>query len=81
MLIALISRKDVGTAWEIGYAMALGKKIYLVAFDEDCFTSKTNLMLAFSGRCFTIDKLAKFLVEGLDSADYVYIDRKWEEVE
>lgn len=81
VIIALVSRKDVGTAWEIGYAYALGKKVYLVALDETCFTSKTNLMLAFSGRCFTIDKLAKFLTGKLDSVDYVQIGRTWEGIE
>jgi nucleoside 2-deoxyribosyltransferase len=81
IVIALISRKDVGTAWEIGYAYALGKKIYLVTYDEDCFRSKTNLMLAYTGKCFTIDKLAKFLTSDLDSVDYIHIDRLWEDVE
>lgn len=82
MVIALVSRKDVGTAWEIGYANALGKKVYLVGFDETCFKSKTNLMLAFSGKCFTMDKLAEFLVDGyLDSADYLRVRESWEGLE
>ena len=81
IVIALISRKDVGTAWEIGYASAIEKPVYLVTYSEECFKSKTNLMLAYSGQCFTIDKLAKFLTVGLDSVDYVQIERMWDDVE
>lgn len=82
MIIALVSRKDVGTAWEIGYAKALNKPVYLIGFDETCFKSKTNLMLAFSGKCFTIDKLAEFLVDGyLDSVDYLRVGETWEGLE
>ncbi len=81
IIIALISRKDVGTAWEIGYAYALKKEIYLVGYDETCFKSKTNLMLAYTGKCFTIDKLDKFLTSGLDSSEFYYPERTWEDIE
>lgn len=80
-VVALVSRKDVGTAWEIGYAYAINKKVYLVGYDETCFTSKTNLMLAFSGKCFTVDKLSKFLRGELDSTDYINIGETWEGIE
>ena len=64
LLVALITEKDVGTAFEIGYARALGKDIILVGFSESDFERKTNLMLAFAGdQCITIDKLHK-LFEG-----------------
>ena len=80
-LIALVSRKDVGTAWEIGMAYALGKPVYLLGYDYTTFLSHTNVMLAFTGSCFTISKFAKFLVKGLDSDDYVQISNEWEGIE
>lgn len=79
VLVALISRKDVGTAFEIGMAKALGKKIILVAYDEDCYLSKTNIMLAFcTTECITIKKFSKFLQGSLESSDYVKINKTWE---
>ena len=81
LLIALIDRKDVGTAFEIGYAYAKGKEIYLVGYDESSFTTKTNLMLAFAGKCFTLDNLPKFLTQGLDSVDFIRIGETWEGLE
>lgn len=80
-VIALVSRKDVGTAWEIGMAYALGKPVYLLGYDDTTFLSHTNVMLAFCGKCFTIDKLAKFFVEGLEEKDFVTIEDKWEGIE
>lgn len=80
-VIALVSRKDVGTAWEIGMAYALGKPVYLLGYDETTFLSHTNVMLAFCGKCFTIDKLAKFFVEGLEERDFVTIKDEWEGIE
>lgn len=81
IVIALIDRKDVGTAWEIGMAYALNKEIYLLGYDKSSFTTKTNLMLAFTGRCFTLDKFAKFLTVGLQEEDYVTIGETWEGIE
>lgn len=80
-LVALVSRKDVGTAWEIGMAYALGKPVYLLGYDYTTFLSHTNVMLAFTGACFTINKFAKFLVEGLDNDDYIQINNDWEGIE
>jgi nucleoside 2-deoxyribosyltransferase len=80
-LIALVDDKDIGTAWEIGMAFALGKPIYLVGFDESTFEKRTNLMLAFSGKCFTVDKLYKFLTCGLGHDEFVNIEKKWEVLE
>ena len=37
VVIANIASKDVGTAYEIGYAKALGKQIILLGCDETCF--------------------------------------------
>lgn len=79
IVVALISRKDVGTAFEIGMAKALGKKIVLLAYDEDCYISKTNIMLAFcTTECITIRKFAKFLQGSLTRDDYVKISKGWE---
>lgn len=81
LMIALVDDKDVGTAWEIGMAYSLGKPIYLVGFDESTFKKKTNLMLAFTGKCFTVDKFYKFLTIGLGHDDFVNIEKKWEALE
>ena len=60
-------------------AKALGKKIVLMAYDEDCFVSKTNIMLAFcTSECITIKKFARFLQGTLESVDYVKINKTWE---
>lgn len=62
VVIALISEKDVGTAFEIGYAVAKGKKVVLVGYDETCFNKGTNIMLAFAtAECITISELYNFL--------------------
>jgi nucleoside 2-deoxyribosyltransferase len=81
IVLALISRKDVGTAWELGFAYATGKDIYLLGMDKTCFESKTNIMLAFNGTCFTLDKLGKFLTEGLADEDRVDMSNTWEDKE
>lgn len=47
-LIAILDDKDTGTAWEIGMAYALSKRIILVQFDKDR-VSKTNIMLSNCG--------------------------------
>ena len=81
IVVALVAEKDVGTAWEIGMAHALGKDIYLLGYDESTFLSHTNVMLAFTGKCFTIKNWAKFLTRGLFEKDYVYIPNEWEGIE
>lgn len=81
VVVAMVSRKDVGTAWELGYAYSLGKKIYLLGYDESTFLSHTNVMLAFTGRCFTINHWAEFLIDKLDSVDFVQIRDEWEGIE
>ena len=81
IVVALVSKKDVGTAWEIGMAYAMGKEIYLLGYDDSTFLSHTNVMLAFTGKCFTVDYWAKFLTQGLIENDYVHIPNKWEGIE
>lgn len=84
MVLAQISEKDVGTAFEIGYARALGKYIILVGFNEDDFKRKTNLMLAFAAeQCITIDKLYKIFNNTIDySVDTVKLENDdWRNIE
>lgn len=83
VLIAMISRKDTGTAWEIGMAHALGKEIILLGYDETDFTeSKTNLMLAFCGKAITLDKLVKYLRGNMTDEDYFTFDKDdWKVIE
>lgn len=81
IIIALVSRKDVGTSWEIGMGYALNKKIYLLGYDESTFLSHTNVMLAFTGKCLTIDKLTKFLTNKIDESDFVKIKNEWDGIE
>lgn len=62
VLVALIDEKDTGTAMEIGYAKALGKEVILLGFNDDTFTSsKTNIMLAFSGEPMTLNQFIKYI--------------------
>lgn len=62
ILVALIDEKDTGTAMEIGYARALGKTVILLGLEEDTFTSsKTNVMLAFSGIPLTLKEFIKYI--------------------
>ena len=81
IIIAMVSRKDVGTAWEIGMAYALNKEIYLLGYDETTFLSHTNVMLAFTGKCFTLNKLGKFLNNDMKPKDFVTIENVWEGIE
>ena len=47
---------------EIGYARALGKTVILLGLEEDTFTSsKTNIMLAFSGTPLTLKEFIKYI--------------------
>lgn len=75
-LVALVSEKDIGTAWEIGVAYALGKPIFLLGYDETTFLSHTNVMLAFTGKCMTLKEYSKFLTN--DNPKFVKIDNSWE---
>lgn len=79
IVVALIDEKDVGTAWEIGVAYALGKRIILVGLDETSFTSHTNVMLAFTGECITLPNLQKFLLQKY--YDTINIKNEWEGIE
>lgn len=81
ILIAVIDTKDVGTAWEIGMAYALGKRVILVGYDETSFATRTNLMLAFTGKCTTLDKLAEFILDGLFTDQFVNVSNLWEDIE
>lgn len=80
-VIALIERKDTGTAWEIGMAYVLGKKIYLVVKDEEsCKKSKTNLMLAKTGKCLPIDRLSFLMNGNITEEDFIHFDG-WKGIE
>lgn len=76
-VIALVQGKDVGTAYELGIAMALKKNIILMAYDEEAFKRKTNIMLAFcTNICTTIDQL-KFILRGMPFKKVV-MENSWE---
>ena len=79
MVVAFVDDKDVGTAWEIGMAYSLNKKIVLIGLDDTTFLSHTNVMLAFTGTCTTLREFAKLLV----GKDYrtIEIEDKWEGIE
>lgn len=80
-VIALVERKDTGTAWEIGMAYVLGKTIYLVVNDEtSAKKSKTNLMLAMTGRMLEIGKLSSLLDGSITEKDFIHFDG-WEGIE
>ena len=79
MVVAFVDEKDVGTAWEIGMAYSLGKKVILLGLDETTFLSHTNVMLAFTGSCTTLRELGKLLV----GKEYktIEIKNEWEGIE
>ena len=81
VVIAFISDKDVGTAFEIGYAKAKGKPVVLLVYDETCFESKTNLMLAYAGAAISIKNFDKFLLNELTHSDYINTQFHWEVLE
>ena len=78
MLVALVFRKDVGTAWEIGMAYAKDIPIILVGKDDSTFESKTNLMLAKCGTAMTFDNFKKYLLG--DIFNIITFDN-WEGIE
>lgn len=64
-MIALVSSKDVGTAYELGLATSHIRNIpiTLLGVDEDTFKSKTNIMLAFCTDTYIgVDQLRSFLM-------------------
>lgn len=64
-MIALVSSKDVGTAYELGIATGHRRNIpvTLLGVDESTFRSKTNIMLAFCTDAYIgLDSLYDFLV-------------------
>lgn len=63
-MIALVSSKDVGTAYELGIATSgIGIPVTLLGVDEDTFKSKTNIMLAFcTSNYIGVDQLRSFLM-------------------
>ena len=77
VVIALVESKDVGTAYELGIATALKKKIILMAYDADAFKRKTNIMLAFcTDACTTIDQL-KYILRN-ESFKVISMENSWE---
>ena len=79
IVVAFVDEKDVGTAWEIGMAYSLKKKIVLLGLDETTFLSHTNVMLAFTGSCTTLKEFSKLLI----GQDYktITIEDRWEGIE
>ena len=77
LVIALIDRKDTGTAWEIGLAQGLGKKILLVGIDEDTFKSTTNIMLAFCAPAVLLKNLVSYLLTR-DEKYLYHVKNTWE---
>jgi nucleoside 2-deoxyribosyltransferase len=79
VVVALVSRKDCGTSWEIGMAYSLNKRVILLGYDDTTFLSHTNVMLAFTGDCATIDEFANILCDLKFSK--VKINNEWEGIE
>lgn len=80
-ILAWVDEKDCGTSWEIGYAYALNKPIYLLGFNEATFLkSKTNLMLAKSGKALTLFTL-KDLFNNCINIHFVELSNNWENIE
>ena len=81
-VLALISRKDIGTAFEIGFARGLGCPIYILVLDDTDFYSKTNIMLAYStDKIVQFKDLWKFVIGKLKYKDFVVLDDTWENKE
>ncbi len=81
-VLAIISSKDVGTSFEIGFARGLGRRIFILTFDETCYLSKTNIMLAYStDNRIALKNLGKFVTDQLSYSDYIKIDNNWENKE
>lgn len=69
-MVAIIDDKDTGTAFEIGYALAKGKRVILVMHQSEQ-VSKTNIMLACAGPIVLPWNLIDEIVH--ENKDYVYI--------
>ena len=81
-VLALISRKDIGTAFEIGFARGLGRTIYVLVLDDTDFYSKTNIMLAYStDKIIQFKDLWKFIIGKIRYTDFVTLDNSWEDKE
>lgn len=81
-VLALISRKDIGTAFEIGFARGLGRPIYILVLDDTDFYSKTNIMLAYStDKIIQFKDLWKFIIGKLRYTDLITLNDSWEDKE
>lgn len=81
-VLALISRKDIGTAFEIGFARGLGRPIYILVLDDTDFYSKTNIMLAYStDKIVQFKDLWKFIIGKLKYTDLITLNDSWENKE
>lgn len=81
-VLALISRKDIGTAFEIGFARGLCRPIYILVLDDTDFYSKTNIMLAYStDKIIQFKDLWKFIIGKLRYTDFVTLNDSWEDKE
>ena len=81
-VLELISRKDIGTAFEIGFARGLGRPIYILVLDDTDFYSKTNIMLAYStDKIIQFKDLWKFIIGKIRYTDFVTLDDSWEDKE
>lgn len=81
VLIAWIDYKDCGTSFEMGYAKAKGKKIYVIVENiEKLLKSKTNLMLAKSADGIIFSNSFDSFLRGEQNA-HGMPEFNWEEVE
>ena len=81
-VLALISRKDIGTAFEIGFARGLCRPIYILVLDDTDFYSKTNIMLAYStDKILQFKDLWKFIIGKLRYTDLITLNDSWEDKE
>lgn len=83
IVVAFVSTKDVGTAFELGHAYKAGIPIYLLVYDiDDVAESKTNLMLAISAKgIFTLSNWIDFLLDNMNNMEFIEIKNKWEGIE
>lgn len=81
-VLALISQKDIGTAFEIGYAKGICRDIYILVLDETDFQSKTNIMLAYATKnIIQFRDLWKFILDKCEYEDFIEITDTWENKE
>lgn len=77
IVIALVETKDVGTAYELGIATALKKKIILLGESSKTFLRKTNIMLAFCTDTLTTINELKYIFEGKEYRN-IRMENTWE---